>query len=506
MPSRPGASSRRCDLSHAPPEAAPVAIEARAWGWRHAGRRDWALHDLDLRIEAGERVLLVGPSGSGKSTLLNALAGLLDPHAGEQQGSLTLNGRAPRDAREVSGPVFQDPESQLVMARAGDDVAFGLENRCLPPDAIWARVHAALVAVGFPYAIDHPTEALSGGEQQRLAIAGVIALRPGLLLLDEPTANLDPDGAALVRGVVAGVVEQLGLTLVMVEHRVAEAIELVDRVVALSADGTLLADGPPAYVFMRHGDVLADAGVWVPDRRLPAPPLRHRPQAETMILADQVEFRYPGSLLPAIGKTDVQVKSAEALAVVGPNGSGKTTLAFLLAGLVRPSSGSVVAGEALARGRGHEPIVDWSARELAAHIGTVFQDPEHQFLTGRVRHELMLGPLAAGIGKAAAGKRAEELLTRLHLAHLADANPFTLSGGEKRRLSVATALATAPSVLILDEPTFGQDRRTAMELLRLLAALRDEGRAVLFVTHDREFATALADRTLRLPPRQVATA
>jgi energy-coupling factor transport system ATP-binding protein len=165
----------------------------------------------------------------------------------------------------------------------------------------------------------------------------------------------------------------------------------------------------------------------------------------------------------------------------------------------------VVAGEALARGRGHEPIVDWSARELAAHIGTVFQDPEHQFLTGRVRDELMLGPLAAGIGKAAAGKRAEELLTRLHLAHLADANPFTLSGGEKRRLSVATALATAPSVLVLDEPTFGQDRRTAMELLRLLAALRDEGRAILFVTHDREFATALADRTLRLPPRQVAT-
>jgi energy-coupling factor transport system ATP-binding protein len=505
MPSRPGASSRRCDLSHAPPEAAPVTIEARAWGWRHAGRRDWALRDLDLRIEAGERVLLVGPSGSGKSTLLNALAGLLEPHAGEQQGSLTVNGRAPRDARDVSGLVFQDPESQLVMARAGDDVAFGLENRCLAPDAIWARVHAALAAVGFPYAIDHPTEALSGGEQQRLAIAGVIALRPGLLLLDEPTANLDPDGAALIRGVVAGVVEQLGLTLLMVEHRVAEAIELVDRVVALSADGGLMADGPPAYVFMRHGDVLADAGVWVPDRRLPAPPLRHRPQAETMILADQVEFRYPGSLPPAIGKTDVQVKSAEALAVVGPNGSGKTTLAFLLAGLVRPSSGSVVAGEALARGRGHEPIVDWSARELAAHIGTVFQDPEHQFLTGRVRDELMLGPLAAGIGNAAAGKRAEELLTRLHLAHLADANPFTLSGGEKRRLSVATALATAPSVLVLDEPTFGQDRRTAMELLRLLAALRDEGRAILFVTHDREFATALADRTLRLPPRQVAT-
>lgn len=221
-----------------------------------------------------------------------------------------------------------------------------------------------------------------------------------------------------------------------------------------------------------------------------------------MLMADQVEYRYPSSALPALGRTDLQVKSAEALAVTGPNGSGKSTLAFLVAGLLRPTGGSVVAGEALARGRGHEPIADWAARELADHIGTVFQDPEHQFLTSRVRDELTLGPRAAGLDRASATKRAEELLTRLHLEHLADANPFTLSGGEKRRLSVASALATAPAVLILDEPTFGQDRRTAIELLRLLAGLRDEGRAVLFVTHDREFATALADRTLRLPPRE----
>ena len=447
-------------------------------------------------------MLLVGPSGSGKSTLLNALAGLLDANAGEEEGALTVGGKRPRDARDGTGLVFQDPESQLVMARAGDDVAFGLENRCLAPEAIWPRVHAALAAVGFPYGIDHPTEALSGGEQQRLAIAGVVALRPGLLLLDEPTANLDPDGAAVVRTVVAEIVRQLGLTLLMVEHRVGEAAELVDRVVALQSGGGVMADGPPDYVFMRHGDVLADAGVWVPDRRLPAPRARHRPEAQTMILADQVEYRYPGSELPAIGKTDLQVKSAEALAVVGPNGSGKSTLAFLLAGLIRPSSGSVVSGEALARGRGHEAIADWPAPELARHLGTVFQDPEHQFLTRRVREELMVGPLAAGLDRSTARQRADELLERLHLGHLADANPFTLSGGEKRRLSVATALATAPAVLILDEPTFGQDRRTAIELLDLLAALRDDGRAVVFVTHDREFATALADRTLRLPGRE----
>ncbi|MGH2455374.1 MAG: ABC transporter ATP-binding protein [Candidatus Limnocylindria bacterium] len=484
----------------APAAAGPASVEARGWGWRHAGRRAWALRGVDLRVEPGERVLLLGPSGSGKSTLLMALAGLLEPAAAAAgEGSLLVDGRDPRHARERSGIVFQDPESQIVMARAGDDVAFGLENRCLPGPAIWPRVTAALEAVGFPYGTERPTDALSGGEQQRLALAGVLALRPGLLLLDEPSANLDPDGARLIRDVLRQVVERLGLTMVLVEHRVAESLPLVDRVVVLEAGGGVVVDGPPADVFGRHADALADAGVWVPDRRLPAPRERHRPPADTLLLAEQVTYRYPGAGVAALPRTDLQVRAAEALAIQGPNGSGKSTLALLLAGLLRPIGGEVMAGEALARGRGHDPIWRWPAGELVGRIGTVFQDPEHQFLTGRVRDELSLGPMRAGLGHGTALRRADELLGRLQLAHLADANPFTLSGGEKRRLSVATALATAPSVLVLDEPTFGQDRLTAIQLLELLAALRDAGRAICFVTHDHDFATALADRTLRLP-------
>jgi energy-coupling factor transport system ATP-binding protein len=272
--------------------------------------------------------------------------------------------------------------------------------------------------------------------------------------------------------------------------------------VVLEAGGGVVADGRPLQVFAEHGDRLAEAGVWVPDRRLPAPPQRPRPPSETLLLAEQVSFTYPGSLSPALTRVDVQLRSAEALAVMGPNGSGKSTLAMLLAGLLQPTAGWVVAGEALSPGRGHDPIWRWPAHALARQVGTVFQDPEHQFLSGNVREELMLGPLRTGVERPAARRRADELLERLHLAHLAEANPFTLSGGEKRRLSVATALAPAPSVLVLDEPTFGQDRRTAGELLALLAALRDDGRAVCFVTHDRDFASALADRTLRLsrPP------
>jgi energy-coupling factor transporter ATP-binding protein EcfA2 len=477
----------------------PAAVEARGWGWRYAGRRDWAVRGLDLRIEVGERVLLLGGSGAGKSTVLLGVAGLLDASGGgEQEGTLQIGGRTPSAAREATGILFQDPEAQLVMGRAGDDVAFGLENLCLPAETIWPRVDAALDSVGFSYGRERPTNALSGGEQQRLALAGVLALRPALLLLDEPTANLDPGSAAAIRHVIGELIRHRSMTLLLVEHRVGEWLQLVDRVVVIEAGGGVSADGQPLELFARLGDQLAAAGVWVPDRRVVRPPIRRRGTPETMILADQVGFSYPGSSGPAISGVDLRLRSSEALAVVGPNGAGKSTLALLIAGLLTPTTGTVLAGEALAPGRGQEPIARWPARELVKRIGTVFQDPEHQFLTRRVIDELLLGPHRAGIEPTLARRRAEELLARLRLSHLAEANPFTLSGGEKRRLSVATALATAPSVLVLDEPTFGQDLRTWSELLDLLAALRDEGRAICFVTHDRDFAHALADRTLRL--------
>ncbi len=441
--------------------------------------------------------MLLGASGSGKSTLLTGLAGLLE--GGESEGELRVDGLDPRATRDRIGVVFQDPESQLVMARAGDEVAFGLENRCVPADEIWPRVDRALAGVGFTYGRDRPTDALSGGEQQRLALAGAMALEPGLLLLDEPTANLDPDGAALVRDSLRRVLDGRRRTMVLIEHRVAEALPLVDRVVVLQAGGGVIADGPPRDVFARRGDSLAAAGVWVPDRPLPTPAGGARPVPAPMIEADQVGFRFPGEPVTAVGPLDLQLRSAEALAIVGPNGSGKSTLALLLAGLLRPTTGTVKAGTALAAGPDARPLWRWPAQRLARRIGSVFQDPEHQFLTGRVVDELTLAPMEAGLSSAVARQRAEALLARLHLDPLAEANPFTLSGGEKRRLSVATALAGDPSVLILDEPTYGQDRRTAVELLDLLGTLRDAGAAICLATHDLPFAEALADRTLRLP-------
>jgi energy-coupling factor transport system ATP-binding protein len=469
-----------------------LAIEARGWGWRHAGRREWALRGLDLRVEEGERVLLLGASGAGKSTLLLALAGLLDPTGGgESEGTLLVRGKDPRAARDETGIVFQDPETQLVMARAGDDVAFGLENRCVPTAEIWPRVHAALAAVAFPYPEDHRTDALSGGEKQRLAIAGALALEPRLLLLDEPTANLDEDGATEVREVLRSLAGKDGQTLVLVEHRVADAVPLVDRVVVLEAAGGVIADGQPADVFARERDRLAALGVWVPGRGL-APPARGTQTGPARILAEGTDlaFRYPGAPSWALVRADVDVGGGEAVALSGPNGSGKSTLALLIAGLLRPGLGVARLGA--------DDAWRLPARRLVTRVGTVFQDPEHQFVAERVDEELAIGPRRAGRGDLVARRVAAELLERLHLAHLAAANPFTLSGGEQRRLSVATALATAPALLVLDEPTFGQDRRTYAELVALLATHRDTGGGVLFATHDADLVAALADRTVNV--------
>ncbi|MFG3602323.1 ABC transporter ATP-binding protein [Micromonospora chersina] len=469
------------------------AVELRGFGWRHAGRKEWALRGVDLRVEVGERVLLLGPSGAGKSTLLAALAGLLPEDSGEQEGTVEIDGLDPRKARERVGIVFQDPETQLVMARCGDDVAFGLENRGVPAGEIWPRVDEALRRVGFPYDRDRPTAALSGGEQQRLALAGTLALRPGLLLLDEPTANLDPAGADLVRRAVADALDA-DTTLILVEHRVAEALPLVDRVVVLEPGGGVRADGPPGAVFAAHGDALAAAGVWVPGRTVPP---RHAtaPPGEVLLTADRL------GLPPRLAPTDLRVRAGEALAVLGPNGAGKSTLALLLGGLLRPGAGTVVASPALAGRDARTPPHRWRAPALAGRIGSVFQDPEHQFVTGTVRDELALGPRRTGQPEAAVTATVDALLERLRLERLAGANPYTLSGGEARRLSVATALATAPRLLICDEPTFGQDRRTWRELVDLLADLRDAGHGVVAVTHDPDFVAALADRTITLERR-----
>ena len=453
-------------------------------------------------MEPGERVLLLGPSGSGKSTLLAALAGVLGDDGaagdGESVGTLTVDGRDPRAARGMAGLVLQDPDSQVIMARVGDDVAFGCENLGVPRDEIWPRVREALDAVGLAVPLEHPTEALSGGQKQRLALAGALAMRPGLLLLDEPTANIDPEGVREVRDAVAAVLAQTGATAVIVEHRVEAWLDVVDRVVVLSADGGVVADGAPREVLAAQGAALAAAGVWVPGRepgvlRVSGPAPDARPG---LLNADQLRVaREPRHPLP--GVVDAELAAGSVLALTGPNGAGKTTLALTLGGLLAPAAGEVRATPTLAAGADARPI-RWRSRELLTRIGTVFQTPEHQFLASTVRDELAIGPRALQLPDSESTARVDELLERLGLASLAGANPFTLSGGQKRRLSVAAVLASRPRVLVLDEPTFGQDAVTWAALVTFFEELRASGTAIVAATHDRRFIEAIGARELAL--------
>ncbi len=468
----------------------PVPVVVAGFGFRYAGRTEWAVRDLEFRIEPGERILLTGASGSGKSTVLAAMAGLLGPDAGDARGDVQLDGRPAERARDRVGIVFQDPDSQLVMSRAGDDVAFGLENRGVPLEEIWPRVRAALEAVGFGYPLDRPTQALSGGEKQRLVIAGTLVAEPGLLLLDEPTSQLDPDGAELVRAAVARVLARRDTTLVLVDHDAHPWLPLVDRVIELP------------FLTTRGAPESKDSSQGAPESarigQHPAP----------LLCGEGAGFSYPGEPVgrPALAPTDVELYAGQVTAITGPNGSGKSTLGLLLAGLRAPTVGRIVADPELAGSLGDRAPHRWRARDLVFRIGTVFQNPEHQFLTGRVRDELALGQLRAGAGDRTAHDRAEELLVRLELTAYADANPFTLSGGQQRRLSVAAALATRPTVLVLDEPTFGQDPATRAELVSLLTEARDAGTALCLISHDTRLVATFADHELRLGPAVASTA
>jgi energy-coupling factor transport system ATP-binding protein len=474
-----------------------ATVRARGWGWRHAGRSAWAVRGLDLDVEPGERILLLGASGAGKSTLLHALAGVLGGEdEGETAGALTIDGLAPQAARGRAGLLLQDPDSQVILSRVGDDVAFGCENLRVPRDEIWRRVPQALAAVGLTVPLAHPTSELSGGQKQRLALAGVLAMRPGLLLLDEPTANLDPDGVREVRDAVGRVCESEGATLIVVEHRVDVWRDLVDRVVVLAPGGGVLADGSPADVLGHEGARLAESGVWVTDELPETVGRRSTGEGDPLLQAIALSVARVSGRAVASG-IDLAVARGTALAVTGPNGAGKSTLGLTLAGLLKPAAGELRATETLARGAGPAPY-RWRSRDLLTRVGTVFQDPEHQFLAPTVRRELEVGPSALRLSAGETANRVDALLDRLRLSGLADVNPFTLSGGEKRRLSVATVLATQPDVLVLDEPTFGQDSRTWRELVGILTELIDDGAAVVAVTHDRLLVRALADRELRL--------
>ena len=481
-------------------EGAGARVCARGWGWRHAGRKNAALSDVDLDIAPGERVLVLGPSGSGKSTLMGGLAGLLGgAEEGEATGTLTVDGVAPAEARGRVGLLMQDPEAQVVLARVGDDVAFGMENLGVAREEIWPRVENSLEAVGLSVPLNHSTTELSGGQKQRLALASILAMGPGLLLLDEPTANLDPSGVAEVRAAVEKVVERTGATVVVVEHRVDVWASLVDRVIVV-ADGSIAADGPLDEVLAQQGDALRERGIWLPGDDVaaevgPAPEVPPASsEAAPIARVTDLTIGYDASA-PVRSGIDLTIERGVSTCIVGANGAGKSTFALTLAGLLPPLEGAVeVETSDGTAGDPHE----WSSKQLLGRMSMVFQEPEYQFLAATVAEELAIGPRAAGMTDEEIAPLVDEHLEALGLTKLARANPMTLSGGEKRRLSVATALISAPELLILDEPTFGQDRGTWLGLVRLLRAALERGVTLVSITHDPAFVAAMGQRVVDL--------
>lgn len=483
--------------------------------FRYAGADRPALAAIEFRVDAGGVLIVVGPSGSGKSTLARAIAGLVprdvpgEWHGTLRVGELETATAAPAAVAARVGILFQDPASQLVMDRAGDDVAFGLENRAWPLAAMRERVPETLGALGLGGFERRRATRLSGGEQQRLALAGVEAPWPSVLVLDEPTANLDPAAAATLFARLADLRAERRSTIVLVEHRADLAWPLADFVLALDGSGQPIDLGSPADVLERSGDRLAREGVWLPtdwlvtgvrssDGRAPSDPRGDAigpdgalpghaisPPSPGLVELHDVGYEYLRGE-PAVRGVDLEIAAGERVAVVGPNGSGKSTLLRLIAGLLRPTAGSVrLAGRDPAR----RP-----AKDLARVAGFVFQDPELGFLADSVAEEITLGLAPDQVAAAA------ELMDRLGLPleRFGTRSPYRLSGGEQRRLSVATALARHPQVLLLDEPTFGQDRRGWEAMAGIIGEQVEEGTAALAATHDRRFAARVMRRRIEM--------
>jgi energy-coupling factor transporter ATP-binding protein EcfA2 len=402
-----------------------------------------------------------------------------------------------------AGIVLQDPGSQLVMERVGDDVAFGLENLGWGRAAMTERVGEALAGVGLKGFEARRSTRLSGGEQQRVAIAGVLAPGPGVLVLDEPTAHLDAGGAEAVFAILRSIRDRGAATIVLVEHRAALSWPLADVVLALGDDGRPIDAGPPKDVLKRSAARLERAGIWLPDqapgtaavvegaKARPAGRTRGggRPSdaigSEPVLDVDEVRFGFSPDA-PVLRAVDLELRPGERVALAGRNGAGKTTLLRLALGLLQPVAGRVRLG-------GREPR-RLSPLQLARLAGFVAQEPELGFIGPSVREEIEIGLAPEELVYAHA--LAERL--RLPLGDFGERSPYRLSGGEQRRLSLVAGLARRPLLLALDEPTFGQDRRGHEALVAALAELVGQGSAMLAATHDERFILDAADRRVEL--------
>jgi energy-coupling factor transport system ATP-binding protein len=508
-----------------------------------------ALHNLSLHIDEGELVLVVGPSGAGKSTFLRSLNGLA-PHfyGGKLSGQVRVAGRdpvaiGPQGMAHTVGMVFQDPETQFVADQVEDELVFGMENQALPPALMRKRVEEVLDQLTIAHLRGRRLSTLSGGEKQRVAIAAVLTMNPEVLVLDEPTSQLDPQSAEEVLVAIRRLNEDLGLTVILAEHRLERVVQFVDRVLYLPGQGQPLLDEPRAVMAAIALNpplvALGKAKGWQPlpltvkqarrflprDQRSLAVERSAAAESATLVAnngkkagqpaatgvplvsVDNASFSYDGH--EALRSVSLALRAGEVVALMGRNGSGKSTLLKLLAGLSKPSRGSVrlaLTGQASLDTRSA------GLDEIVRIVGYVPQNPGALLFKDTVLEELAFTRQGHKLPPDPAADRA--LLARLGLAELAERYPRDLSSGQRQRVALAAILVAEPQVLLLDEPTRGLDYEQKEALTAILHELRRQGRAVLLATHDVELVARSADRVVLLgegavvvdgPTRQVMT-
>ncbi|QNR68332.1 ABC transporter ATP-binding protein [Paenibacillus peoriae] len=437
------------------------------------GEPELLFHNMSLSVRKGEKLLLLGPSGCGKSTLLQVLSGLIPR---------TIEVPMKCDAAvipSVSGIVFQDPDTQFCMSYADEELAFVLENNQVPREQMQSRIRELLIQVGLSTDDIHmPIGNMSQGMKQRLAIASVLAMEPEVLFLDEPTALLDEEGTTQVWDTIRNI--SVDQTLVIVEHKINEIVHDVDRIVVLSAQGEIIANGRAEEVFHVHRQALSEYGVWYPGvwNESSSPRWSESVTQQNDAGTDLLELEHFSglrSLSSVIYVEHAQVKPGDWIGVVGENGAGKSSLLLSMMRLLRTQGRYSVCG-----------IEAGSTEQLAERIGFAFQNPELQFVAHTVRKELEYSLPKSLFTVEQCRERVDRMLVQFGLERLDERHPYQLSLGQKRRLSIATAMIREPEVLLLDEPTFGQDARNTFVMLDMLEQLRAAGTAIVMVTHDPE--------------------
>ncbi len=513
------------------------AVSLEKVSYTYSGGTRPALEAIELRVRQGEILMISGPSGAGKTTLCRCLNGLI-PHyfRGKLEGNVIISGTNTRVSTisalsHVVGLLFQDPSSQLVNPTVTDEVAFGPENYGVAPHEIRTRVTKALELMRLKGYEERGPHSLSGGEQQACALAAIVAMDPSIYVLDEPTSNLDPIGSAKVLNLMADLAQQQKRTMIIVEHKMEELLHLVDRLVVLHK-GSVVLEGKPREL-LEDIELMEKIGLKPPQVALLASKLRakspslpipmtldeavavfrkafaararirpiiekqdqHLSVTETIIEVKDLWHIYPAGTIALKGVT-LNLHRGEFTAIIGQNGSGKTTLVKHFNGLLKPTRGTVLVFGT--------DTTNAAIADLSRKVGYCFQNPDHQVCCETVKKELEFGPRNLQVPEDEIQKRVKEVATAVGLQEILDVNPFSVSKGERQRITVASLLTMSPDVLVVDEPTTGQDYRMGREMMEFYKQLNEAGgKTIIVITHDMNIAAEYVKRVIVLKEGQV---